>query len=216
VDSPNESTSDNESKTESARIADAVTPWFLLGLATLAAAGAIIRVIGDGGARLVDRLDQTTLLYLAVSAALLMLRRVKTLSFGSYKLEMLEQIRERQIKTEDLLKHINSKLLPLLLPEPERNHLLNLYHEKTDYKGGEPVQVELRRLLAAKLLKKRKDKAGKDMHISDLKKDRAFDLADYVELTPSGEEWVKFIIENEAAGSPPAGKPVDDRGGSKK
>src|SRR5262249_37638694 len=115
MDSPTEGTLDNEAEGETPGIADAITPWFLIALAALADAGAILRVVGDGDVRLVDRLNETTLLYLAVGGALLLLKRIKTLSFCGYKLEMLEQIRERQVRTEDLLKAMISRVLPLLL-----------------------------------------------------------------------------------------------------
>jgi hypothetical protein len=201
--SPPETATENDASKKQVSIADAVVPWFLLVLAALAAIGAVVRVVGDREARLTDRLNETTLLYLAVSGALVLLKRVKTLSFGSYKLEMLEQIRERQIKTEDLLRNVTTKLLPLLLPEPERKHLLNLASgATTQYKGGVPVQNELRRLLGASLLVKKKDKNNQDKHIRDLKPGVSFDLADYVELTPLGIEWLQSIRDIEAA--PPA------------
>jgi hypothetical protein len=187
-------------------VVDALTPWLLVVLATLASAGAIIRAVGDSTVPWRDRLNETTLLYLAVGGALLLLRRIKALSFGGYKLEMLKQIRERQLRTEDLLKNVTSRLLPLLLPKPEQNHLLNLDAGRTDpYEGGTPLQAELRRLVAAQLLQK------KDAHISSLKQGVHFDLADYVELTPLGRQWVKSIRENEAAGSPAVGRPAQQK-----
>jgi hypothetical protein len=212
MDSPTDGARGNEAEAESPKIADAITPWFLLALATLAVAGAILRVAADGGVRLVDRLNETTLLYLAVGGALLLLKRIKTLSFGGYKLEMLEQIRERQVRTEDLLKAMISRVLPLLLPEPERKHLLNLASGHTRYEGGGPLQAELRRLLAAQLLEKQTDKDNRPKHISDLKQGVSFDLADYVKLTPLGAKWLESIREIETPGVPPATKSVDGGG----
>jgi hypothetical protein len=72
-------------------ILEAGTPWFLLLLAMLAAGGAIIRVLGHESN--LKRVDRDTLVYLAVAGALLLLRNVKTLAFGDYKLEF-EQVRQ--------------------------------------------------------------------------------------------------------------------------
>jgi hypothetical protein len=118
--STQEPTREGGSLEEPPGVVDALTPWLLVGLATLAAAGAIIRAVGDSTLPWRDRLNETTLLYLAVGGALLLLRRIKALSFGGYKLEMLEQIRERQLWTEDLLKKIPSRLLRSCCPSPSR------------------------------------------------------------------------------------------------
>lgn len=72
-------------------ILEAGTPWFLLLLALLAVAGAIIRVLGNEDT--LKRVDKDTLVYLAVAGALLLLRNIKTLAFGDYKLEF-EQVRK--------------------------------------------------------------------------------------------------------------------------
>jgi hypothetical protein len=83
--------------------------------------------------------------------------------------------------------------------------LLNLNAGTTDgYEGGTPVQTELRRLLAAELLRKKKD-----AHISHLGKGVRFDLAKYVELTSLGRQWVKSIRESEAAGAPTLSRPAE-------
>lgn len=71
---------------------DAITQWILIGLSTLAGLGAVARVVGSR-ADMLERLDETTLIYLAVAGTLLLLRRVSTLSFGSYKVEF-EKIRQ--------------------------------------------------------------------------------------------------------------------------
>jgi hypothetical protein len=173
---------------------DSITPWALLVLAALAGAGAILRAVGDREAKLLDRLNETTLLYLAVGGVVLLLRKIKTLSFGTYKLEMLEQIRERQVKQEDLLNEVVSKLLPLLLPDPEKNHLINLASGNTaNYRGGSRLQAELRRMRSVTLIKMKKDANGNEKWISNLREGQVYNLADYVELTPLGEQWAKSV-----------------------
>jgi hypothetical protein len=214
MSSPTEQPQDKKSQEEPpATIADALVPWFLMALALLAAAGAVIRVVGRGDVSLVNRLNETTLLYLGVSGGLLLLNKVKTLSFGSYKIEMLERIKERQVRMEDLLRYMNAKLLPILLPTNERNHLLNLHGGNTrDYRGGAPVQAELRRLVAAKLVERKPGPDGRFKHISDLKDRVHFDLADYVKLSSYGKDWVEFILANEKPEAVPEKSPAAGSG----
>lgn len=73
-------------------VTERVVPWVLIVLAGLAAAGAVIRMLAAGD--ILKRLDSTTLMYLGVAGALLLLREVKSLSFGDYKVEFqrLEQM----------------------------------------------------------------------------------------------------------------------------
>ena len=79
------------------------TRWGLVALASLAAVGALLRTIVPGRLSLAERLDQTTLLYLGVGGALLLLRQVKTFSLGQLKFELIEKIREQQLKQEERL-----------------------------------------------------------------------------------------------------------------
>jgi hypothetical protein len=62
----------------------------ILGASTLLAG--LLRIIGPS--EMVARLDSTTLTYFAVAGALLMLRSIKSLSFGDYKLE-IKDLREK-------------------------------------------------------------------------------------------------------------------------
>lgn len=61
-------------------------------LAGAAFLGAVLRVAASGK-ELFDKLDNTTLLYLGVAGALLMMRQVKSLAFGDFKVE-LEQVKK--------------------------------------------------------------------------------------------------------------------------
>src|SRR5262249_58223936 len=122
------------------------------------------------------------------------LRQVKALSFGDYKLEMLERVRERQARQESRLDDI-ALIVPLLFPTADRQHLLNLYRKQTgQYEGGPWVQQELRRLRTSGLIRSKPDR-----HIRELRYGVRFDLADYVELTPLGERWAKRLAEMAAA-----------------
>ena len=80
-------------------------------------------------------------------------------------------------------------VLPLLLPENERRHLLNLAEGRTQgYRGGDVPRTELRRLRSMGLI---------EMHpgrwVSQMHSDATFDLSDYVALTELGERWVDRI-----------------------
>ena len=77
-------------------------------------------------------------------------------------------------------------LLSVLIPEPEQKHLLNIADGKTKgYKGGGNLRSELRHLRSIGFLRKHADR-----HIGELKSDGVYDLAETVELTDLGRQWV--------------------------
>jgi hypothetical protein len=80
-------------------------------------------------------------------------------------------------------------MLPVLIPEPERRHLLNIAHGKTQgYQGRGTLRSELRHLRSMGLIQKHSGR-----HIGDLTSDGAHDIADVVELTNLGREWVTTL-----------------------
>lgn len=77
-------------------------------------------------------------------------------------------------------------MLSVLIPEPEQKHLLNIADGKTKgYKGGGTLRSELRHLRSIGLIRKHADR-----HIGDLKSEGTYDLADILELTDLGRQWV--------------------------
>ena len=77
-------------------------------------------------------------------------------------------------------------VLPVLIPEPERKHLLNIAHGKTqEYQGRGSLRSELRHLRSIGLMRTHHGR-----HIGDLTSGDRHDLADIVELTDLGKEWV--------------------------
>lgn len=66
--------------------------------AALACLGAILRIVNVD---LAKQIDETTLLYLGVAGALLLLRDVKSLAFGSYKVEFDRKFNELENKVEN-------------------------------------------------------------------------------------------------------------------
>jgi hypothetical protein len=76
-------------------------------------------------------------------------------------------------------------LLPVLIPEPEQEHLLNIADRKSKgYKGRGTLRSELRHLRSMGLIKKHADR-----HIGELKSEGVYDLADIIELTDLGRQW---------------------------
>lgn len=76
-------------------------------------------------------------------------------------------------------------LLPVLIPEPEQKHLLNIADGKTKgYKGRGTLRSELRHLRSLGLLKNHADRP-----IGELKSEGVYDLADIIELTDLGRQW---------------------------
>jgi len=113
------------------------------------------------------------------------LARFKLFELAGFKLEMLE-VKEQQARQGAHLQDI-ALVLPLLLPQTERAHLLNLANGTTaNYQGAHPLRTELRRLRTIKLIRMRGDH-----RVRELQNDLIFDLAKYVELTELGERWAK-------------------------
>ena len=77
-------------------------------------------------------------------------------------------------------------MLSVLIPEPEQKHLLNIGSGKTKgYKGRGSLRSELRHLRSIGLIRKRADR-----NIGELKSEGVYDLADILELTDLGRQWV--------------------------
>ena len=142
------------------------------------------------------RIDATTLGIIGIGvliAAILfrpdILERVTRFEVAGWKVE-IEKRQDRQDQQLDYMRLI----LPILLPAPERKHLLNLVNHNTkNYRGNHEVRTELRRLRSLGLIKMRPDK-----HIGGITNDLIVDVDDYVELTKLGKEWIDRITEFEA------------------
>jgi hypothetical protein len=80
-------------------------------------------------------------------------------------------------------------LLPLVIPEAERKHLLNLAHGRTRrYRGRGSLRSELRHLRSMGLIKKRSGR-----NIGDIATGAVHDLAEFVELTELGTELAEKL-----------------------
>jgi hypothetical protein len=80
-------------------------------------------------------------------------------------------------------------LLPVLIPEPEQKHLVNIADGKTKgYKGGGTLRSELRHLRSIGLIRKHANR-----QIGEFKSDGVYDIADVVELTDLGRQWAPML-----------------------
>lgn len=126
--------------------------------------------------------------------------RLRSIKLSGFEMEMLEQVKEKQARQELALQDIRD-LLPLLLMEKEQKILRGLAEGKTkDWKGGASLRAELRRLRSMRLVVMKaavdEDKlASKDSkrHVSEIKDEIKYDIADFVELTESGKRWIQRI-----------------------
>lgn len=135
-----------------------------------------------------------TLLFAIVLVRPQMLDRLRLFEIGGVRLEMLERVRETQQKQESELEDIKL-ILPLLLPETERKHLLNLANGTTSgYKASSAMRNELRRLRSVGLVRMQPER-----FVSSMKEGLVLDLAEYVSLTDLGDRWVRRIKQIEQA-----------------
>jgi hypothetical protein len=147
-----------------------------------------------------NRLGPTELsiaLLIFVSSLLLfkprILDRLSHFEISGLKIKLLE-VQEQQKAQEDILKNVRL-ILPLLLPETEREHLRNLASgNDKNYEGSSVLRAELRRLRSVDLIRRN------DNHsIREIKDDLIVQLSDYVTLTPLGREWVQRLSEIDAS-----------------
>ncbi|HET7784827.1 MAG TPA: hypothetical protein VFL36_02550 [Myxococcales bacterium] len=120
-----------------------------------------------------------------------MFSRVQSFEVAGVKasFEGLLAAQARQQTELDLIRFV----LPLLLPDMERKHLLNLSSLATrGYKGNTSVRAELRRLRSMGLIRMQPDK-----NVHDIKDNVEVDLGLFVALTPLGRLWVERIEELE-------------------
>lgn len=120
--------------------------------------------------------------------------RLKRVKMTGFEVELLERVRERQVKQENQLEDI-SLILPVLLPDAERRYLINFADERTaGYKGSHELRAALRRLRSIGLVRMRPKQ-----YVAFIKDDLVVDLSDYVELTDLGKRWVQRIKQLEKA-----------------
>jgi hypothetical protein len=121
------------------------------------------------------------------------LTRLRSLQIANLKVD-LDELRAQQADQTSQLELIGL-LLPLVLSDDERRHLVNLHRGTTaEYVGGHGVRSELRRLRHLALITNSRP-VGSAIDGS------TFDLKDLVQLTELGTKWAQQIEELE---NPPA------------
>jgi len=144
------------------------------------------------------KIDSVNLAIIAFSVlvVILLLRpglldRLRILRMPGFELEMLEKVKEKQAEQENRINELRL-ILPLLLPESERNHLLNLAEGKTsNYEGKHSLRAELRHLRSMGLIKMVPGK-----HVGDITDGSKVDLSQFVEITDDfGKRWIERIKE---------------------
>ena len=146
--------------------------------------------------RKIDMVNLAVIAFAVVTSLIILnpriFNRLKMFQVSSFKLEMLERVKEKQAEQETRLDDI-TLILPLLIPKTERKHLLNIAEGKTsDYKGSHSLRSELRSLRSAGLIKSKPQTT-----IGQLKNDSIMDISNLLELTALGNHWIKRIKEFE-------------------
>jgi hypothetical protein len=144
-----------------------------------------------------DRLSvpEVALLFLAVGCVGVTLKpgiieRLEKFELAGIKIDLTRvreeqvEVRKRQELQAELLNGVQLAL-KLLVGNKEREHLMNLYRNKTnDYSVTGNSREEIRRLRAVKLIQMR----GKET-VAGIPDKVPFDLAKYIELTEDGREF---------------------------
>ena len=136
------------------------------------------------------------------------LSNVQEFGVGSLNVKMREQLKQIQDTQQDQGRNLEEIhfILKTLVTTSEMSHLRKLASGRaTNYKRSAALVTELRRLRDVGLIeiKEKEDGSNKKQRIGDLPDDR-FALADYVEITPRGNEYIQRIRELEAPVSTPA------------
>lgn len=149
------------------------------------------------------RIDFAAIVLVLISAAIIvllfsersstivadMLIRVRTFQVANLKVE-LDAIRAQQ-QDQTLRLELLQLLAPIVLPSPERSHLLNLHLARTTgYIGNHDVRTELRRLRYLALITNGRS-------VGSANDGSTFDLKDIVQLTPLGTKWAQQLVDME-------------------
>lgn len=113
--------------------------------------------------------------------------RVHSIEAAGVKIELLETKQNQQQRQLDEF----GLILPVLLPPPERMHLLNLALGNTkEYTGNDSVRTELRRLRSIGLV-------NNSQPIANIRDGATFDLSNFVHLTDLGQKWIPRLLQYE-------------------
>jgi pentatricopeptide repeat protein len=128
------------------------------------------------------------------------LSNVQEFGVGSLSVKMREQLKDIQNTQKDQGRNLEEIhfILKTLVTTSEMSHLRKLANGRaTNYKLSPALVAELRRLRDVGLIESKAKEEGRKQRIGDLPSSR-FNLADYVEITPRGNEYINRIREMEA------------------
>lgn len=112
------------------------------------------------------------------------LERVTHLEMLGWKVDIEKKQQQQDKQLQDI-----ELILAILLTEAEQKHLLNLVDKKTsNYQGSYVLRSELRRLADMHLIRRRTNRK-----IGDIADPVTVDLADFVEVTPTGGRLTERI-----------------------
>lgn len=172
------------------------------------AAGTISYVVLaiTGAIKPVDRLTASEFGLVLVSALVVgvawkpdLLDRLQRFDFAGMKFELSEvkrgQLEVQKNQQQQLAVLDDVRLaLRLLISDKERSHLRNLFNQKTTYQVTGHLRDEIRRLRAMSLVKMRGDRT-----VSGMSEGVTFNLADFVELTEDGFQFVSRLYNEPEA-----------------
>jgi hypothetical protein len=128
-----------------------------------------------------------------------MLDQISLVEILGIKLQ-IDKVAAKQALQQNDLRDIDL-ILPLLIPENERKHLLELGNNSPNtYDGRDSLLGELRRLRSVGLIK-----TQPGMQIGYMKRGSKFALDHYVALTELGNRWTQRIKELAEAEKPKDG-----------
>jgi hypothetical protein len=163
--------------------------------AVIIAAAAILYTVQSLRGK-IQRIDNATVALLVVTGVAVVLLITPGLTDRLSRVEVsgikFEILRREQVRQQSELDEF-SLIFPILLPETERRHLMNLaHHDTADYKGNHALRTELRRLRSIGLIR-----MLPKQHVSSIKDEETVDLGTLLQLTDLGQRWVRRIEETE-------------------
>jgi hypothetical protein len=128
--------------------------------------------------------------------------QIRDAAIGIADRKKLHNVSERQ-RSQEIETEFLRMILPVVIPKEERGHLFNLVAKRTEnYEGRSSLRRELRNLRSMQLIRMKNGK-----HMREIADGMKVDVADYVELTESGQFWMGRMKDIE--GIDPE-RPLDD------
>jgi len=197
----------NPAPDEGGKDSKGLVRWIVGAVLTVAVAGYMAGIVAGRIAE-AQRLGLADLAVIVIAALLVcvvlwpeQLQRVRLVKLGQVELQ-LRVLRRDQENQKDVLDSLRYAL-QMLVTGAERAHLENLAKGLTaDYHGNEPLRWQLRQLRDRGLIQSKR-------YISEIGNGGSYNLADFVELTPEGKDYLfRTRDELEPISLPKDGEPA--------